>query len=76
MVESIENHLKAFEWKSRVLPRKESEVKEMTVQKFAVQYRFKGVWLDFAKYNSESDAREKAKKLLKFGAARVVPVWA
>ena len=40
-----------------------------------VQYRFKGAWLDFAKYDAESDAREKAKKLLRFGAARVVPVW-
>ena len=47
----------------------------MTVQKFAVQYRFNGVWHDFAKYNSESDARAKAKKLLRFGAARVIPIW-
>ena len=47
----------------------------MSVRKFAVQYRFNGVWFDFAKYNAESDAREKAKKLLAFGAARVIPVW-
>ena len=48
----------------------------MMVQKFAVQYRFNGVWLDFAKYNSEADARAKANKLLRFGAARVITVWA
>ena len=47
----------------------------MMVQKFAVQYRFNGTWFDFAKYNSESDAHAKARKLLRFGAARVVPVW-
>ena len=76
MVVSIGLHLKRTKVEnsksSKLEKRKEKVMQE---RRFAVQYRFNGVWFDFAKYVSEADARAKAKKLLRFGAARVVPIW-
>lgn len=47
----------------------------MMERRFVVQYRMRGTWIDFTDYILEADAKEKAKKMSRFGATRVVTRW-